>query len=192
MTKTVTFPLYGGKRWSATFEGDKAVAFDVTQVTPEALAHGLSLVNRFGGATETGYSDAEHSLILADWLYRLTGQAQDALLGLLHDVTEPMGFGDPNGPLKKIIAQPSRELEAQVMEAVWTQLFGVNMPLFETLFEPFHKFDHLLGDWEAGFFQFPCDLSRFVGYRGCLPGLPRLMTPKEAESIWLSEFWRLA
>lgn len=51
------------------------------------IAHHLSLVNRYGGATRVGYSVAEHSLAVSSIAQSKWG-ISSAKLGLLHDASE--------------------------------------------------------------------------------------------------------
>ena len=205
--KTLTFPLFGGNTWSATFTnvaagsgftlGDdprqwRAKSFDLDQVTPEALAHGLSLVNRFCGATVSAYSVAEHSLLLVDWVERLNPERDedDLLACLIHDAPEAMGVADAHGALKKLIAQPTRDFEAVLTEALWGHLYGRGGPSWNNVFAPLHVYDQQLGDWEAAAFGFPCDLTWFVraDRLGCSPGIPRRLSATEAERLWLEKW----
>lgn len=194
-TKTLTFPMYGRVRWSCTFEDDKPVAFDVAAVTPAAIAHGLSLVNRFCGATTRGYSVAEHSVLLADWVKRAYPEYDDIdlLACLLHDAPEAMGVADCHGPLKKLIAQPTRAFESSLSEALWRHLIGEGGLSWANLWAPLHGYDSLLGDWEAGYFNFPADLSGFADKTDRpLPAFPVMASAPVAEAMWLQKWGELA
>jgi hypothetical protein len=91
--------------WVETRSGTK---FDLLDPTPamvsiEDIAWGLSRINRFNGQTELilPYSVADHSLWVAEYLYTLTGSAEVALHGLLHDAHETY-TGDITTPIKKL------------------------------------------------------------------------------------------
>lgn len=173
--QTITLPLYHRKTWSVVIDDGRPVAFDLSSVTIEAIAHGLARVNRFCGATERPYSVAEHSVILARWV------GSDARVGLLHDAPEALGVADSNGALKKAIAPNTRAFEAALSAALWKQFS--NVPWSE-LWTPLHAFDQLLGNWEAAFFGFPS--ADLPDPRLPLPGYPRCLPPECAEAEFLS------
>ncbi|MBZ9659744.1 hypothetical protein LB523_11880 [Mesorhizobium sp. ESP-6-4] len=57
------------------------------EVHIEDIAHSLSLQCRYAGHCKRFYSVAEHSVLIANWIW-WHGSAADALAGLLHDATE--------------------------------------------------------------------------------------------------------
>ncbi|WP_181168649.1 MULTISPECIES: hypothetical protein [unclassified Mesorhizobium] len=57
------------------------------EVHIEDIAHSLSLQCRYAGHCKQFYSVAEHSVLIANWIW-WHGSAADALCGLLHDATE--------------------------------------------------------------------------------------------------------
>ncbi|TPM59363.1 hypothetical protein FJ959_08740 [Mesorhizobium sp. B2-2-4] len=57
------------------------------EVHIEDIAHSLSLQCRYAGHCNRFYSVAEHSVLIANWIW-WHGSAADALAGLLHDATE--------------------------------------------------------------------------------------------------------
>jgi uncharacterized protein len=63
------------------------------------IAHHLALINRFNGATETPYSVAQHSVLVADLLLAKKQPAHVCLWGLLHDAHEAY-LGDLTTPVK--------------------------------------------------------------------------------------------
>jgi uncharacterized protein len=63
------------------------------------IAHHLSLINRFNGATDTPYSVAQHSVLVADLLLAKKQPADVCLWGLLHDAHEAY-LGDVTTPVK--------------------------------------------------------------------------------------------
>lgn len=77
----------------------------------EDVAHHLSLINRFTGATTRPYSVAEHSL-----LGREECEIHARLQFLVHDAPEAW-LGDVSGPLKRILAPLYKPLE----ERFWTR-----------------------------------------------------------------------
>ena len=78
------------------------------------IAHHLSLINRFTGATREPYSVAEHS-VRVSWLLPTT----TALWGLLHDASEAYIL-DMSTPLKKNtnLGAEYQKIEKGIMEAV--------------------------------------------------------------------------
>lgn len=75
------------------------------------IAHGLSLLCRYNGATRKFYSVAEHSINVSYAVPK-----EDALWGLLHDAAEAY-IGDMVRPLKKHIPEFSR-IEDDILKAV--------------------------------------------------------------------------
>lgn len=75
---------------------------DLHNPTPDMLsirdiAHHLSLINRFSGATEAPYSVAQHSVLVADLLLARKHTAATCMWGLLHDAHEAF-LGDMTTP----------------------------------------------------------------------------------------------
>lgn len=97
--------------WAQTRTG-RVLDYDAPVIAAEHLfsevAHGLSLISRFGGSTETAYSVAQHSVIMAEAAEDETGDAELAAFCLLHDGHETP-FGDIPSPSKAAIAD---EIEA--------------------------------------------------------------------------------
>lgn len=86
--------------WMQTFTGRPFFLFRPydSEVAIEDIAHHLSLLNRFTGATEVGYNVAQHSVIVSQLVPEC-----DALWGLLHDAEEAY-TGDCGSPLKSGLA----------------------------------------------------------------------------------------
>jgi len=82
---------------SITFTGQRFYPFDPRpdEIYIKDIAHHLSLICRFGGATPWFYSVAEHSL----WVSKLSAPP-DRLWGLLHDAAEAY-LGDIIRPVKR-------------------------------------------------------------------------------------------
>jgi hypothetical protein len=83
------------------------------------IAHQLSMICRFSGATRKFYSVAEHSINVA--------KITKSLNGLLHDASEAY-LQDINGNLKKFL--PDYKAVEKRFEAVIQEKFGVE-PLLE-------------------------------------------------------------
>lgn len=66
------------------------------------IAHHLALINRFNGATDTPYSVAQHSVLVADLLLARKLPAHVCLWGLLHDAHEAY-LGDVTTPVKAVL-----------------------------------------------------------------------------------------
>jgi hypothetical protein len=68
--------------------GPGSLAHDARPVCIEDIAHHLSLINRFTGATKRPYSVAEHSLLCADIALRMKLSPALQLCMLMHDAHE--------------------------------------------------------------------------------------------------------
>lgn len=68
--------------------GPGSLAPDARPVLIEDIAHHLSMINRFTGATSRPYSVAEHSLLCADIAQRMNLSAAIQLCMLMHDAHE--------------------------------------------------------------------------------------------------------
>lgn len=107
--------------WFLSFKGRQLWPCDVRpeDLDIEEIAHGLSLICRFGGQCREFYSVAQHSVLVARHL-----PSELALCGLLHDAPEAY-LGDIIRPLKRHSAMDGYgSLEA----AAWisfAQRFGV-------------------------------------------------------------------
>ena len=92
-----------------------ASGLDVTLALPTAealhvrdIAAHLAKINRFNGATQTPYSVAQHSLLVAELLQRRKLRAPVVLWGLLHDAHEAW-LGDIATPVKRALFGPATE-----------------------------------------------------------------------------------
>lgn len=87
------------KTWIETFSGRQVdlISPVASQITIDDIAHHLSRINRFNGATTHPYSVAQHSIYVSMML-----PDELALQGLLHDAHEAY-LGDLNTPLKNAI-----------------------------------------------------------------------------------------
>ncbi len=125
--------------------------FDVSGLTVRAVAHGLSGVARFAHQTPRGVSDAEHSVLLAEWLPRVYPKAtrQTLRYALLHDACEGLGVGDVHHQIKPLYAQELRGLEHDLLDAIWNKFEGTTLGVPEDAGAPVHTFDKMIGAWEA-------------------------------------------
>lgn len=106
--------------WMGTFTGKRFHFFDPRPEDVELadVAHHLSQINRYGGATRRTYSVAEHSVIVS--LYVPPEYAREALL---HDAAEAY-VGDVIRPIKRKIGDGFAETERAVEAAVFAR-FGI-------------------------------------------------------------------
>jgi len=84
------------------FTGYKACTENGRPVRIEDIAHQLSMINRFCGATKRPYSVAEHSLFVSELLQRDGRSAIAQLAGLMHDAHETY-TNDVSSPAKEAI-----------------------------------------------------------------------------------------
>lgn len=84
------------------------------------IAHNLSHLCRFNGATSEFYSVAEHSVLVSQ-----NCNPESALHGLLHDASEGMGLGDILSPLKRTSEfTVYREIENRIQSMIYNK-FGL-------------------------------------------------------------------
>lgn len=105
------FKLLGG----ATFD---LLEPDHRLISPEILAHCLSLLCRYGGHVPKHYSVAQHSVIVS-----YSVPPDFALEGLLHDGCEGLGLGDIISPAKRLLGGV-REIERR-LDAALCRRFGL-------------------------------------------------------------------
>lgn len=142
--------------------------FDVSELTVDAVAHGLSQVSRFGGQTPRIVTDAEHSVHLAQWFLRhpqFQFSGPRCRYALLHDVCECLGVGDVHYQVKRAYGTLLRGLECDLMDAIWDHIednwvsSGNHTYLGpaqdrvpgvpDYVRDVVHKYDKWIGDWEA-------------------------------------------
>ncbi len=93
------------------------------EIAIEDIAHHLSRICRWGGATKNFYSVAEHSVLLAAYFDARQGNRQLARWALLHDAAEAY-LGDVVRPLKPYFAEFSR-FESLLERMIW-QRYGLD------------------------------------------------------------------
>lgn len=125
--------------WMQTYTG---ILFDLEHPTADMIeikdiAHHLSLINRFNGATDRHYSVAQHSVIVAKYM---PGDATAKLCALLHDAHEAY-TGDLVAPLKFLLSRETsafRAVEGKIQNVIGEK-FG--LPNGLTLWEQVKKLD---------------------------------------------------
>lgn len=73
---------------------------DMSQVRIGDIAHGASMMCRYGGQCAQFYSVAEHSILVAEMLKQWGYDARTQMAGLLHDSDEALGLPDLPRPVK--------------------------------------------------------------------------------------------
>lgn len=87
--------------WIRTYTGGKVYFFEPEKSIIDILdiAHSLSLLCRFNGAVLYPYNVAQHSVLVADNVFKETGDKKLAYQGLLHDGSEAF-ISDIPSPFK--------------------------------------------------------------------------------------------
>ena len=113
-----------------TFTGKRIDPFNMTpdDMCIEDIAHHLSQVNRYNGATEYPYSVGQHSLLVADLLMVGGASPRVELAGALHDGSEAY-INDVTTPVKyNAMSEEYRALEwrlQRLVEAVFDLPYGL-------------------------------------------------------------------
>ena len=100
--------------WCQTYTGQISYPLEPEReqvISLEDIAHALAHQCRYNGHCKSFYSVAEHSVYVAEEIYRKTSSYEDAMKGLLHDATEAY-LGDMPRPIKALIPQ-FHEIEAE-------------------------------------------------------------------------------
>ena len=170
-----------------TFTGRVVYPLHVDQdaICIEDIAHHLSLVNRFGGATHEPYSVAQHSVLVS-----YCCDPADALHGLLHDATEAY-LGDVITPMKQLsIMRPYRAVEAQLQVAIYAR-FGMALETPASV----KLMDQRLAVTEAQQLFLPEAVPQWAQHAEGLPGLGEDMIQPwpaaQAEAQFLRRFRQL-
>jgi hypothetical protein len=157
------------------------------EITIEDISHHLALMCRFGGATKTFYSVAQHSVLVSGLC-----PLEYALWGLLHDAPEAF-LGDCVRPLKR---QPEMrcyvDAEERLMRAIGAR-FGLG-PCEGGMFgmpEPVHRADEILLATEARDLLDCPDLQTWSLRQAPLPVRLTPWTSRQAESRFLTRFRKL-
>lgn len=99
------------------------------QVTLTDIAHHLSQICRYTGATKFFYSVAQHCLLGAGKMQEDGLSARLQLLFMMHDAPEAY-YMDVNKPLKELLGEVYERLESKGMQVVW-EAFKIDPPTEE-------------------------------------------------------------
>jgi len=147
------------------------------EIFPNEIAHGLSMIPRFGGHCYKFYSVAEHCYLMAQSLY----EPELELWCLLHDAAEAY-IGDMVRPLKRMLPEFCA-IEDGIMVCV-KERFGLvgEMPA------EVKKLDNEIMMAEADHMMVPFPKEWGITDRP-LPGFePNYWTPAQAKEKWLIAF----
>ncbi|TPM67437.1 hypothetical protein [Mesorhizobium sp. B2-2-1] len=145
----------------------------------EDIAHGLAHSARYNGAGKRYYSTAEHSVLIANWIW-WHASAVEALCGLLHDAPEPLsGFGDVLRPVKD-----RAPIIKQTEDCIWRRAVAPAFGLPQELPAVVHEADSRIIADEMAANMSDVDPS----YRDPLGIELRFWSPEEAERNFLETF----
>lgn len=156
------------------------------QVDIRDIAHHISILGRFTGATRSLYSVAEHSLIVHDLMVADGLHPELCLAGLMHDGHEAY-IGDLSSPIKQILGATWRVVEDRIQDVVmralevhWDQAVAALVKRYDMVARrsEAHALMESRGmDWEWD------DDTPLVKDVGIVPYLP-----KAAEAMFLSVY----
>lgn len=141
--------------WIRLANGNDLVfdAPDLSGLTIRDVAHHLSRLNRFTGATAMPLSVAQHSVAVARQLAHLKQSRETQLVGLLHDAHE-MIIGDISTPMKRWLAQnDGADFITRLADRIDAQIFhrfaGLKNPVPPLMREAIHLADAqvLAAEW---------------------------------------------
>ena len=113
--------------WLETFTGERFYFFSPTadMVHMDDIVEGLCKIARFNGQTSKFYSVAEHSVLIAHYILKRTGDPRLAYTGLMHDAAEAY-IGDMARPVKQTLPG-FKEIEIGI-DRVVSDRFGTTYP----------------------------------------------------------------
>ena len=136
------------------------------------IAHHLSHLCRFGGATFEFYSVAEHSIHVARIVNTMLGRPDLAMAALMHDASEAY-LGDVRTPMKHMPEMaPYLKLEAEVQEVIH-QHFGIP-PLNEDDHNIIKQADLIMLATERRWFMPTVDTNKYSAHWKLLKGIEPL------------------
>jgi uncharacterized protein len=144
---------------------------DPKTILIEDIAHHLSLINRWCGASEEPISVAQHSMIVATLIQMYGGTIEMQLAGLLHDASEAY-MQDIPSPIKQLFPEYIK-IEHNLMSVI-AKKFGLKYPFPEEI--KINDLKALQIEWKS------CILQEICEY-GVHP-----MPTKDAEANFLEMF----
>lgn len=100
---------------------------DVSQVRISDIAHGSSMMCRYGGQCGQFYSVAEHSVNVAEMLKQWGYDARTQMAGLLHDSDEALGLPDLPRPVKDNM--PGYREKGEIVQKAVFAKWGLEWPM---------------------------------------------------------------
>lgn len=169
------------KSFMVTFTGRKYYPADPSpdDICIEDIAHHLSMICRFTGATKEFYSVAEHSVLVS-----MLVPPEHAFAGLMHDATEAY-LNDISSPLKKDLPD-YRRLEIINWVAIVAKF--AQLPVF--LPQCVHRADRALLVTEQAALM-PNSESGWTEGVTAAPSVIRGWIPHHAERVFLDRFYQL-
>ncbi|MBZ9973541.1 hypothetical protein LB517_28325 [Mesorhizobium sp. BR1-1-12] len=150
------------------------------EVHIEDIAHSLSLQCRYAGHCKRFYSVAEHSVLIANWIW-WHGSVADALVGLLHDATEAYLVDMPR-PVKRSMH------EYRLHEAALWKVIAERFGLPEDMPAVVHEADNrIIADELVNM----APMAWHAKYDDPLGVELQFWTPDEAEENFLKTFVQL-
>lgn len=150
------------------------------EVHIEDIAHALSLQCRYAGHCKKFYSVAEHSVLIANWIWWYSSRT-DALTGLLHDATEAYLVDMPR-PVKRSMH------EYRFHEAALWKVIAERYGLPEVMPNIVHEADsRIIADELVNMRPMPWHAK----HNNPLGVELQLWTPEKAEAAFLATFEKL-
>lgn len=151
------------------------------KINIENIAHGLSLICRFGGQVHQFYSVAEHCINVAKLV-----DDRLKLAALLHDATENY-VGDVILPLKKIIRDVYKPIENRIDKVICSK-FGIKLSKLDHLV--IKNADNTMAATEMrDLITLPKTFK--LPFKPLKSRISQTMTPEQAEKAFLKEFDKL-
>ncbi len=160
MGEQIKIGLHGGGRMVVSREHPSADwVFDVSEVTPQVLAFGLSYVTRFGGQYGA-YSVGEHTVRGMRWMQH-DKQDKALIRGFaIHDAGECLGEGDVQRFVKRHFPSDGLHTYSRLLTlALWGKFCPADRPIVEWYWDRIKgtvkEYDVNIGILEASTFKAP-------------------------------------
>lgn len=155
------------------------------EICIQAIAHSLSMQCRYNGHVHTFYSTAEHSVLMARWLWGHGYSHEVVLWALLHDAPEALGLSDMIRPVKQNVTG-YKAMEDATMRAVCDRFdLPHDMPAIVKIVDT-----RILNDEMKQAMQSP-PMKWSIEYPEPLGALLQFWTPSRAEREFLNLFEEL-